>query len=75
MSVIGNENEESIKKLTSKICEMINENPLTLEEKLAAVMMVSFEILSVVPANGIRMNVSDGQTLFLELKQTEIITH
>lgn len=75
MSVIESNNEESIKKLTKEIFETINLNPLVLEEKLAALMMVSFEILSAIPANGIRMNVSNGQTLFLELKQPETITH
>lgn len=61
--------EESIKKLTRQICDVINQNPLGLEEKLAAVVMANFEVLIAIPASGVRMNVSDGHTLFVELKQ------
>lgn len=75
MSAIDSKNEEAIRDLTREICERVNNNPLVLEEKLAAAMMVCFEILSVIPANGIKMNVSDGQTLYLELKQSDTSIH
>lgn len=75
MPAIGSESEEAIRDLTREIYERVNHNPLALEEKMAAVMMVCFEILSAIPANGIRMNASDGQSLYLELKQSETTTH
>lgn len=75
MPATGSTNEKAIRDLTREICEIIDNNPLALEEKMAAVMMVCFEILSAIPANGIRMNASDGQTLYLELKQPETTTH
>ncbi|WMY74601.1 hypothetical protein RHD99_01035 [Buttiauxella selenatireducens] len=75
MSSIGSKNEEAIRNLTKEICENVDHSPLILEEKLAAVMMVCFEILSAIPANEIRMHVSDGQILCLQLKQPETTTH
>lgn len=75
MSKIETEEEDSIRQLTSELCEVINLHPLSLEDKLAAVMLASLEILSVITADGIRMNISDGRVLSLALSQPTATTH
>jgi hypothetical protein len=75
MTKIAIEKEESIRELTRGLCDIINLNPLSLEDKLAAIMLASFEILSIITANGIRMNMSDGRMLCLDLIQQTTTTH
>lgn len=75
MSKIAPGKEESIRELTRELCDVINLNTLSLEDKLAAVMLASFEILSIITADGIIMNMSDGRMLSLDLKQPTMTTH
>lgn len=75
MSKIASEKEALIRELTRELCDVINLNPLSLEDKLAAVMLASFEILSIITADGIIMNMSDGRMLSLDLKQPTTTTH
>ncbi|MCG3469332.1 hypothetical protein [Xenorhabdus bovienii] len=59
-------------ELIQKISELLVDNPVRLEDKLAMMMIFCFQLMSSSKTDGVNMRISDGQTLTLKLESREL---